>query len=112
MRYNGVLFDIVGISGDSVETLKYFQQAEQLNFTLLSDPDGALAKAFGVPVRDGVKSITRTVDGKEVILTRASTASRWTFVINSQGKIVYRDDKVNATADLGNILEFIGEASE
>jgi peroxiredoxin Q/BCP len=108
----GAIFEVVGISGDPVENLKHFQQAEQLNFTLLSDSDGAIAKAYGVPVTEGEKSIIRTVDGKEVTLTRASTTARWTFVIDQKGKIVYRDNKVKATADLGNILEFMGEASE
>jgi peroxiredoxin Q/BCP len=108
----GAVFEIIGISGDPVQNLKIFQQAEQLNFTLLSDPDGAIAKAYGVPVKEGGKSITRTVDGKEVTLPRTSTASRWTFVIDPQGKVVYRDNKVKATADLGNILKFMGEASE
>jgi peroxiredoxin Q/BCP len=104
--------EVVGISGDPVQNLKYFQQAEQLNFTLLSDPAGAIAKAYGVPVREGEKSITRTVDGKEVTLDRANTAARWTFVIDQQGKIVYRDDKVKATADLDNIMAFIGSSKE
>jgi len=104
--------EVVGISGDPVQNLKYFQQAEQLNFTLLSDPDGAIAKAYGVPVREGEKSITRTVDGKEVTLKRANTVSRWTFVVDQQGKVVYRDDMVKATADLDNIMAFIGSAKE
>ena len=104
--------EIVGISGDPVQNLKYFQQAEQLNFTLLSDPDGAIAKAYGVPVREGEKSIVRSVDGKDVTLNRTNTASRWTFVIDQKGRILYRDDKVKATADLSNILEFIGSTAE
>jgi peroxiredoxin Q/BCP len=112
LQDGGEAFEIVGISGDPVENLKYFQQAEQLNFTLLSDPDGAIAKAYGVPVREGEKSIKRTVDGKDVTLNRTSTASRWTFVIDQQGRILYRDDKVKATADLSNILEFIGSTAK
>jgi peroxiredoxin Q/BCP len=107
LQDGGEAFEFVGFSGDPVENLNYFQQAEQLNFTLLSDPDGAIAKAYGVPVREGEKSIKRTVDGKDVTLNRTSTASRWTFVIDQQGKVLYRDDKVKATADLSNILEFI-----
>ncbi|VGO14442.1 Putative peroxiredoxin [Pontiella desulfatans] len=34
--------EIVGISGDSPQSLKYFQQAEGLNFTLLSVQQGLL----------------------------------------------------------------------
>lgn len=106
------LFEVVGISGDPVRNLKYFQQAEQINFTLLSDPDGAIARAFGVPVRAGDKLIKRTVEGKEVELPRSTTAARWTFVINRQGQVVYRNDKVKASADLDNILAFIERATE
>lgn len=101
-------FIVVGISGDVPENLSVFRQAEHLNFTLLSDADGAIAKAFGVPVSSGEKSITRTVDGKEVVLKRETTIKRWTFVIDPQGKIVYRDNQVKATEDLANILQFLG----
>jgi peroxiredoxin Q/BCP len=107
MQNSDLDIEVVGISGDPVQNLAYFKQAEQLNFTLLSDPDGAIAKAFGVPVSAGEKSITRTVDGKEVELIRENTASRWTFVIDREGKIVYRDDQVKPTEDLENILAFI-----
>lgn len=102
--------EVVGISGDPVQNLKYFRQAEQLNFTLLSDPDGAIAKAYGVPVSAGEKSIKRTVDGKEVELVRENTAARWTFVIDQKGNVVYRAEKVDPTTDLGQILEFIHNA--
>ena len=100
-------FQIVGVSGDTPQNLKYFKQAEALNFTLLSDPDGAVAKAFGVPVTVEKKTITRAVDGKEVELTRSATAKRWTFIIDPAGKIVYRDDKVKATEDLNNVISFL-----
>lgn len=106
-KAGGLDIEIVGISGDTPESLKFFQQANQLNFTLLSDPDGAIAKKYGVPVREGQKSIQRTVDGKEVTLERSNTAARWTFIIDRQGKIIYRDIKVKATEDLNNIMEFI-----
>ncbi|HKL21333.1 MAG TPA: peroxiredoxin [Tichowtungia sp.] len=102
-------FTVVGISGDSPENLRVFKQAETLNFTLLSDADGAIANAFGVPVSTGERSITRTVDGKEVELKREATIKRWTFVIDPQGKIVYRDNQVKATEDLANILKFLGQ---
>ncbi|VGO17287.1 Putative peroxiredoxin [Pontiella desulfatans] len=100
-------FEIVGISGDAPRNLKYFQQAEKLNFTLLSDPDGKIAQAFGVPVASGEKKITRTVDGKEVELVRSATTARWTFIIDPSGKIVYRNDQVKAVQDLDNVLAFL-----
>ena len=99
--------EIVGISGDTSASLKHFQQAEHLNFTLLADTNGAVARAYGVPVRMGEKSIKRTVDGKEVELSRGSTASRWIFVIDPQGRVVYRDTQVKAAKALEGILNFL-----
>jgi peroxiredoxin Q/BCP len=40
---------VVGVSRDSVAAQKKFQQDNQLPFTLLADPDGTVANAFGVP---------------------------------------------------------------
>jgi peroxiredoxin Q/BCP len=104
---SGADVEIVGISGDSPGSLKFFQQANQLNFTLLSDPDGGIASRYGVPVQPGQKSIKRTVDGKEVTLERSNTAARWTFIVDRQGRIVYRDMNVKPAEDLANVIEFI-----
>ena len=38
----------IGVSGDTVESHQKFKKAEKLNFTLLADPEGKIAKAFGV----------------------------------------------------------------
>ena len=105
-------FMVVGISGDTPQNLKYFQKAEGLNFTLLSDPDGAVAKAFGVPVREGEKTINRTVDGEEVELKRAATTARWTFIVDPAGRVVYRNDKVKAVEDLTEVLKFLKPAEQ
>ena len=105
-------FVVVGISGDTPRNLKYFQQAEGLNFPLLSDPDGKIAKAFGVPVKTGDKSITRTLDGKDVKLNRSTTTARWTFIIDPTGKIVYRDNEVKAAQDSDNVMTFLKTAKE
>ncbi|MEM9659420.1 MAG: peroxiredoxin, partial [Planctomycetota bacterium] len=45
--------EIVGVSGDSVENHRRFKKEYQLNFTLLADPDGKIAKAFGVKLGKG-----------------------------------------------------------
>ena len=60
---------VVGISGDEIENLKLFRQAENLNFPLLSDKNGTIAGSFGVPVGEGA-SIKRTVGGIEHELVR------------------------------------------
>lgn len=97
---------VVGVSGDHVEALKYFKIAEKLNFALLSDTKGEIAKSFGVPTRPGGK-LQRTVEGKQVTLVRENTASRWTFVINKKGKIIYKNTKVNPTQDLALVTKAI-----
>lgn len=89
---------VVGVSGDSVNALKVFQEAHGLNFTLLSDPNGSIAEAFGVPVRGG-GSIEREVDGRTHLLNRGVTTMRWTFIINKDGEVVYKNDRVNAAED-------------
>jgi len=94
---------VVGISGDEVENLKYFKEAHNLNFPLLSDPDGDIAKAFGVPLRDG-GSIVRTIDGEDKTLNRGVTTSRWTFIIDKEGKIAYVDTEVNAEKDTESVI--------
>ncbi len=97
---------VVGVSGDNVEGLKLFKKAEDLNFTLLSDESGEIAKKFGVPIRDGGK-ITREVGGESFDLVRGVTTNRWTFIIDKKGKIAYKDEQVNAEKDTEQVLEFI-----
>jgi peroxiredoxin Q/BCP len=97
---------VVGISGDKVENLKLFKQAENLNFTLLSDEKGDIAKAFGVPLGDG-GSIKRTVAGTEFELVRELSAKRWTFIIGKDGKIIYKNEAVNAEKDSEEVLSFL-----
>ena len=97
---------VVGISGDNVEGLKVFKKAENLNFTLLSDESGEIARKFGVPTRDGGK-VTKEIDGKSVDLIRGITASRWTFIIGKNGKIVYKNEQVNVEKDSEEVLNFI-----
>lgn len=98
--------EVVGVSGDLVESLKVFKITNNLNFPLLSDPEGSIASAFGVPLRDG-GTITREVDGETVELTRGVTASRWTFIIDREGTIVYRDTEVDAAGDSEAVMTAI-----
>ncbi len=97
---------VVGISGDNVDGLKLFKKAENLNFTLLSDQTGEIAKLFGVPVKDG-GTITREVEGKSYDLVRGATASRWTFIIDKKGNIVYKNEQVDAAKDAEAVLAFL-----
>ena len=97
---------VVGVSGDNIEGLKLFKKAHDLNFPLLSDSSGAIAKKFGVPTRGG-GSITKEIDGQSYDLVRGVTDSRWTFVIDKNGKIAYKNTEVDVTKDTQQILEFI-----
>lgn len=101
---------VVGISGDSVNNLKIFREAHELNFTLLSDVDGAIAELFGVPLRDGGE-ITRDIGGIEITMIRSFTTSRWTFILDSEGTIVYKDTEVDAGTDSGAVIEFVKNLS-
>jgi peroxiredoxin Q/BCP len=99
--------EVVGVSGDEVRNLEFFKSAHDLNFTLLSDPDGEIANAFGVPVKDGEKSIEREIGGKQFTLTRAVTTARWTFIVDKKGKLVYRSTEVNAAEDSKAVVEVL-----
>ena len=97
---------VVGISGDAVSNLKYFQEADHLNFSLLSDVSSSTAKSYGVPIREG-GSLVQKINGKEVTLKHSYTLSRWTFIIDKSGKIVYKDKDVNPVEDSQNIVKFL-----
>ena len=98
--------EVVGISGDTPRTQGLFRKAQQLPFALLADEKGAAAGAFGVPVKPG-GSVKQTIDGKEETLTRGVTLARWTFIIDAQGKIAYKNTQVNAAEDSKAVLEAI-----
>lgn len=97
---------VIGISGDAVENLKYFKEAHNLNFPLLADPDGNIAKKFGVNIKEG-GSIIRNIDGNDITLTRGITTSRWTFIIDKNEKIAYKNTEVNAEEDSKQTIEVI-----
>ena len=59
-----------GVSGDTAKNHQVFKKAHQLNFTLLADTDGKIAELFGVPVSKGEKTVTKSIDGVDVDLTR------------------------------------------
>jgi peroxiredoxin Q/BCP len=99
--------EVVGISGDSPATHALFKQAHKLNFSLLADEEGAVAKQFGVPVSAGGTVRTTDADKKPLVLKRALTTARWTFIIGLDGKIAYKNAKVDPIADSKQVEAFL-----
>lgn len=97
---------VVGVSGDKPETLELFALENNLNFTLLSDESAAMAKIFGVPYSEG-GTIKREIKGQTFDLERQSTIQRWTFIVNKEGKLIYKDSEVDAANDSGKVVEFL-----
>jgi thioredoxin-dependent peroxiredoxin len=107
---NAVDATVVGISGDKVENLKLFKKAENLNFTLLSDEKGDIAKSFGVPVGDG-STFKKVIGENEFEITRDVTTRRWTFIVDKSGRIIYKNDAVNAEKDSEEVIAFLKKQS-
>jgi peroxiredoxin Q/BCP len=80
---------VLGISPDPVKALKKFADKYELNFTLLADPDHAVAESYGVWVE-------KSMYGKKYMGIERST-----FVIGKDGKIakIFPKVKVDGHAD-------------
>ncbi|MBX3433110.1 MAG: redoxin domain-containing protein [Pirellulales bacterium] len=99
---------VVGVSGDTVESHRMFKALHELNFTLLADPEGKIARAFGVKLGPG-GAISREFEGQGVELARGVTAARWTFVIGLNRRIAYKNTKVDAAKDPEAVLKAIAK---
>ena len=97
---------VVGVSGDKPETLELFALEHALNFNLLADETGAVAKIFGVPQNDG-GSIQREIQGKSLELARRTTIKRWTFILDKKGNLIYKDSEVQAAEDSDKVVKFL-----
>jgi len=102
-KLTGLNVEVVGVSGDSAKTHAAFKEVHKLNFTLLADEKGTVAKAFGVPFAAGEKKAKY----KDSEFVRAGTASRWTFVIGTDGKIALRNSAVKAGEDSKKVIETV-----
>ena len=98
--------EVIGVSGDTVKTQEAFKKHEKLNFALLADEKGEVAKAFGVPAGKG-GTVKKKIDDKEEEFTRGVTIQRWTFVIGKDGKIAYKNPKVNAAEDAKAVMDVL-----
>lgn len=88
-------FDVAyyGASTDPPEKNETFARSLGLDYPILSDPDGATALAYGVR------------------MPFVGIASRWTFYIGSDGRILHIDRKVKSAThgkDVATELETLG----
>jgi peroxiredoxin Q/BCP len=83
---------VLGISPDSPKAQKSFKEKYDLPFTLLSDPDKEVAKAFDV-----LKE--KNMYGKKVL-----GVERTTFLINPQGRLSHVFPKVKAEGHAEEVL--------
>ncbi len=86
---------VLGLSPDRPERLLKFAEKEKLNFTLLSDPDHAVAELYGAWGRKNFMG--REYDG----------VLRSTFLIGKDGKLLAVVDKVNTKTHHDDMLELI-----
>lgn len=103
---------VIGISGDAVQCHRTFKDTYQLKQTLLADVSGSVAQQFGVPVRNGGKAMVKDADGKEILdddrqamsIPRNVTAERWTFIVDKDGRVIYRETNVSPARDWQDVL--------
>lgn len=88
---------VLGISPDEPKKLLKFIEKERLNFDLLSDPDHAVAEAYGVW---GLKKFM----GREYM-----GILRTTFIIGSDGKLKYVMDDVKTKTHHEDVSNYIKE---
>ncbi len=88
---------VLGVSPDSPERLVKFKERDALNFTLLSDPDHAIASKYGA--WGPKKFMGREFDG---IL-------RTTFIIGKDGKLKHVMDKVKTKTHHEDVLALVKE---
>jgi thioredoxin-dependent peroxiredoxin len=86
---------VLGISADSSEKQKKFQDKHDLPYTLLADTDKKICGAFGV-----IKE--KNMYGKKVM-----GIARTTFVIGPDGRIMHIFNNVKAQGHAGEVLEYL-----
>lgn len=88
---------VLGVSPDPVARLGKFIEKQELNFTLLSDEDHALAEKYGVW---GLKKFM----GREFM-----GILRTTFIIGKDGRLKHVMDKVKTKSHHDDVLNLVKE---
>ena len=84
--------EILGVSKDSVESHKKFEEKYGLAFTLLADPERKVLEAYDVwKEKKNYGKVTMGV-------------VRTTYLIDEKGVIIRANDRVKAAEDPGNML--------
>lgn len=105
-KLGGKGVEVIGVSGDTPESHRLFKKEHKLNFTLLADTKGQVAKKFGVPVNKGSTNKTKT-DGKEVEIPREVNIARYTVIIDKMGNVAAIDAVKDAAGDPKRIAEVV-----
>jgi len=84
---------VIGVSTDDVAAQKAFKEKYHFPFTLIADHDHAVLKAFGVPT-----------------IAMGALAARQSFLINREGKIVWRDLKASTKEQAADVLKALKAA--
>ena len=82
---------VIGVSTDDTTAQAAFKDKYHFPFTLIADHDHTVINAFGVPVKD--------------VPTMGSFAARQSFLINKDGKIVWRDLKASTKQQAADVLK-------
>jgi peroxiredoxin len=56
--------------------------------------------------RDGGSFKTK-IDGQETELIRSYTLSRWTFILDNTGKVIYKDTEADFSNDNKKVIKFL-----
>jgi len=78
---------VIGVSTDTVEAQKKFKDEQHFPFTLIADTDKKVMHAFG---QEGMPAV--------------GLANRQAFLINKEGKIVWRDLKASTKQQADDVL--------
>lgn len=85
---------VYGISIDDVASIAKFAKDQELNFPLLSDPDGSAGAKY------------------RVLPAKARFASRVTFIIDEKGVLRAIDDRVQVSSHGDDLIEKLEELME
>lgn len=93
--FSSLGFQIIGVSPDSVEKLKNFEESHELSFTLLSDPDVVAHKAFGA-------------HGEKSLYGRLYKGVLRSTILIKDGKVLEALYNVKATGHTNMLLRKLG----